>query len=108
MRPRKNKRNLFQLVDEFDDEFHVDGEFPAECPSSSVAGEDNISDKKFQVENESQRKKVKRNSVKPISDKEKPAGKQKKPNETLDQAAKLKPKKFSHSTLKRRRGICKI
>ncbi|XP_022886533.1 uncharacterized protein LOC111402454 isoform X1 [Olea europaea var. sylvestris] len=103
LRPRKNKRNLFQLVDEFDDEFHVDGEFPAECPSSSVAGEDNISDKKFQVENESQRKKVKRNSVKPISDKEKPAGKQKKPNETLDQAAKLKPKKFSHSTLKRRR-----
>ncbi|CAI9755051.1 unnamed protein product [Fraxinus pennsylvanica] len=103
LRPRKIKRNLFQLVDEFDDEFHVDGEFPAECPSSSVAGEDNISGKKFQVENESQTKKVKRNSVKPLGDKEKPAGKWKKAKETSDQPAKSKPKMLSHSTLKRRR-----
>ncbi|KAL2497974.1 transcription factor TFIIIB component B''-like [Abeliophyllum distichum] len=102
LRPRKNIRNVFQLVDEFDDEVHGDGEFPAECPSSLVIGEDNIADKEIQVENESQTKKVKKNSMKPIGDKEKPAGKRKKAKEASDQAAKSKPKKFSHSTLKQR------
>ncbi|CAI9764785.1 unnamed protein product [Fraxinus pennsylvanica] len=103
LRPRKNKRNVFRLVDEFDDEVPGDWKFPAECPNSSVVGEENIAGKEFQVENESQTKKAKRNSVKPTGDKEKPAGKPKTAKETSDQAAKPKPKKFSHSTLKRRR-----
>ncbi|KAL2513564.1 uncharacterized protein Fot_27535 [Forsythia ovata] len=103
LRPRKNKTNVFQLVDEFDDEVHRDGEFSAECPSGSVIGEDDIADEEFYVENESQTIKVNRNSVKSIGDKEKPAGKRKKAKEASDQAANSNPKKFSHSTLKRRR-----
>ncbi|KAL2473998.1 uncharacterized protein Fot_49734 [Forsythia ovata] len=90
LRPRKNIRNVFQLVDEFDDEVPGDREFPAECPSSSVIGEDNIADKEIQVENESQTKKVKKNSVKPIGDKEKPAGKRKKAKEALDPGSEIK------------------
>ncbi|KAI3458869.1 hypothetical protein Pfo_015532 [Paulownia fortunei] len=104
LRPRKSKTNFCELVDEDEDEDEVlaSGEFSHECPLSSAIEEENINNEEFQVENESQMKKVKRKSKKTDDDEEKPAKKQKKAKEASDQDARAKLKKFSHSTRRRR------
>lgn len=102
LRKRKKHVNAHKLIDEPDDQDLDNGDLPAESLSNSVVNEDN-SDEEFQLEDESQMKKVWKKSKQPTGDKEKPLRKRKKDTEASDQAAKAAPKKFSHST-RRRRG----
>ncbi|PIN08722.1 hypothetical protein CDL12_18698 [Handroanthus impetiginosus] len=101
LRPRKSKTNFCEL-DEAEEEVLANGEFSEECPLESALEEENINNEEFQVESESQMRKVKWKSQKTDDDKEKPARKRKKAKEASDQDAGAKPKKFSHSTRRRR------
>ncbi|KAL0427929.1 UNVERIFIED_CONTAM: hypothetical protein Slati_2967700 [Sesamum latifolium] len=96
LRPRKSKTNFYELGDEAEDEVRASEEFSEECPVNSAAEEETVNNEEFQVESDSQMKKVKQKSEKPVR-------KRKKETESSDKDAK--PKKFSHST-RRRRGIC--
>ncbi|KAK6156293.1 hypothetical protein DH2020_010541 [Rehmannia glutinosa] len=102
LRPRKNKTNFCQLVDEDEDEVLASVELSEEFPLSLAREEENINNEEFQVESESQKKKLKRKSEKANDGKEKPARSRKKAKEASDQDAGAKPKKFSHSTRRRR------
>ncbi|KAK6136021.1 hypothetical protein DH2020_030231 [Rehmannia glutinosa] len=102
LRPRKNKTNFCQLVDEDEDEVLASVELSEEFPLSLAREEENINNEEFQVESESQKKKLKRKSEKANDGKEKPARNRKKAKEASDQDAGAKPKKFSHSTRRRR------
>lgn len=105
LRPRKGKTNFCELVDEdHEDEVLASGDISEEHPPSS-AMEENTNNEELQVENESQKKKVKRKSAKSNGSIEKPSRKRKKAKEALDQDGGAVRKRFSHST-RRRRGIC--
>ncbi|KAL0317244.1 UNVERIFIED_CONTAM: Transcription factor TFIIIB component B'' [Sesamum angustifolium] len=95
LRPRKSKTNFCELGDEAEDEVRAGEEFSEEFPVNSAAEEETVNNEEFQVESDSQMKKAKQKS-------EKPARKRKKETEASDKDAK--PKKFSHST-RRRRGL---
>ncbi|KAK6145574.1 hypothetical protein DH2020_022394 [Rehmannia glutinosa] len=101
LRPRKSKTNFCQLVDEEEDEVLASVELSEEFPLSLAREEENINNEEFQVESESQ-KKSRRKSEKANDGKEKPARNRKKAKEASDQDAGAKPKKFSHSTRRRR------
>lgn len=92
-----------ELVDEFEDEDCDNGSQSAEPPTNSVADEDRNSDDEFKVENSSQKKRAPRKSKKSVSENEKPVRMRKKANETGDKSTKEPPKKFSHSTRRKRR-----
>lgn len=102
LRPRKGKPNICELVDEDGDETIATGEFSEECPFSSAIDEENINSEQPQMENESQKKNLKRKSKKTENDKEKPPRKSKKAREASEQETHAKQKKFSHSTRRRR------
>ncbi|KAK6145602.1 hypothetical protein DH2020_022422 [Rehmannia glutinosa] len=102
LRPRKSKTNFCQLVDEDEDEVLASVELSEEFPLSLAREEETINNEEFQVESESQKKKSKRKSEKANDGKEKPARNRKKAKEASDQDAGAKPKKFSHSTRRRR------
>ncbi|KAL0299060.1 UNVERIFIED_CONTAM: hypothetical protein Sradi_6565800, partial [Sesamum radiatum] len=93
LRPRKSKTNFCELGDEAEDEVRAGEEFSEEFPVNSAAEEETVNNEEFQVESDSQMKKAKQKS-------EKPARKRKKETEASDKDAK--PKKFSHSTRRRR------
>ncbi|XP_071921012.1 uncharacterized protein [Coffea arabica] len=88
--------------DESEDEDLEDRDLPAESLSNSVLNEDDNTDEEFQLEDDSQTKKSQKKCKKPTFDKEKPARKRKKDTEASEQAVKAAPKKFSHSTRRRR------
>lgn len=106
LRKRQNNNNVYQLRDESEDEVVADGDLPSSSPSVFAAKGNKNDDQEYQPENESLTKKVKKSKKTP-GDKEKPVRKQKKDNETSDQTAKAAPKKFLHST-RRRRGSCRL
>ncbi|KAK4433161.1 Transcription factor TFIIIB component B'' [Sesamum alatum] len=95
LRPRKSKTNFCELVDEAEDEVRASEEFSEECPVSSAVEEETVNNEEFQMESDSQMKKVKRKSEKPVR-------KRKQATEASDKDADAKPKKFSHSTRRRR------
>ncbi|KAL2227689.1 UNVERIFIED_CONTAM: Transcription factor TFIIIB component B [Sesamum indicum] len=92
LRPRKSKTNFCELGDEVEDGVHASEEFSEECPVNSAAEEENVDNEEFQVESDSQMKKVKQKFEKPV--------RKRKETEASDKDAK--PKKFSHSTRRRR------
>ncbi|KAL5858255.1 hypothetical protein ACOSQ3_005713 [Xanthoceras sorbifolium] len=94
-----------ELVDEPDDEAHENGSFDAEPPFSTV-GEDESSIDGRKVD-KSKKKKAPRKSKKPETENEKPVRKRKKANEATDKSTKEGPKKFSHSTRRKRRRVSK-
>ncbi|KAK2984170.1 hypothetical protein RJ640_020580 [Escallonia rubra] len=102
---RRKRINACQLIDESADEGLDDEGSPAECPGGSNMDEDN-NDEDYQVENESEDRKVRRKSQKPVTDKEKRIRKRKKVDASSDQSSKA-PKKFSHSTRRNRRQVDK-
>ncbi|XP_071922141.1 uncharacterized protein [Coffea arabica] len=102
LRRRTKRKNAHNLVDESEDEDLEDRDLPAESLSNSVLNEDDNTDEEFQLEDDSQTKKSQKKSKKPTFDKEKPARKRKKDTEASEQAVKAAPKKFSHSTRRRR------
>lgn len=93
-------------MDEEGDETLASGQLSEEHPFSSAIDEQNINSEQPQVENGSQKKNSKRKLKKTENDKEKPPRKSKKAKEAPEQETCTKPKKFSHST--RRRRICKL
>ncbi|GER51368.1 transcription factor tfiiib component [Striga asiatica] len=105
LRPRKNKINFCELVDE--DEGLHSVELSEECPVSSPTEEENNNEEEVQAESELKTKKSKSESGKTYDEKEKPARKRKKAKEASDQDAGAKPKKFSHST-RRKRVVDKV
>ncbi|KAL7147143.1 hypothetical protein ABFS83_06G088300 [Erythranthe nasuta] len=104
LRPRKNKTNFCELVDEDEDEVLASGDFSEEFHPSSVIEEGNINNEEFQVENEQQMKKGKRKSDK--TDDGKPPRKRKTAKEATNQDVGAKRKRFPHST--RRRQVDKV
>ncbi|CAA0814331.1 Homeodomain-like superfamily protein [Striga hermonthica] len=100
LRPRKNKINFCELVDE--DEGLHSVELSEECLVSSPTEEENNNEEEVQAESELKMKKSKSESGKTNDDKEKPAKKRKKAKEASDQDTGAKPKKFSHSTRRKR------
>ena len=92
-----------ELVDEFEDEACDNGSQPAEPPINSVADEDRNSDDENKVENSSRKKRAPRKSKKSVTENEKPVRKRKNASETGEKSAKEPPKKFSHSTRRKRR-----
>lgn len=103
LRKRKKPINTHKLVDESDNEGLEDGDVPTESLNNSSVNEDDITEEGFQLEDEPQKKKVRNKSKKSEGDKEKPIRKRKKDTEASEQAAKAAPKKFSHSS-RRRKG----
>lgn len=101
LRPRKGKTNFRELIDEDGDESSAAGELSEERHLSCAVDEENINNEQPQVENESQKKILKRKSKKTENDKEKPPRKSKKAKEASEQEIHAK-KKFSHSTRRRR------
>ncbi|KAL5788651.1 hypothetical protein ACOSP7_005600 [Xanthoceras sorbifolium] len=95
-----------ELVDEPDDEAHENGSFDAEPPVSTV-GEDESSIDGRKVDSKSKKKKAPRKSKKSDTENEKPVRKRKKANEASDKSTKEGPKKFSHSTRRKRRRVSK-
>ncbi|KAL6346706.1 hypothetical protein AAG906_002822 [Vitis piasezkii] len=83
-----------ELVDESEDEARDNGAKPAEPPINSVADEDRNRDDENKVENLSRKKRAPRKSMKSVAENEKPSTKE-------------PPKKFSHSTRRKRRCVDK-
>ncbi|KAL3520331.1 hypothetical protein ACH5RR_018480 [Cinchona calisaya] len=102
LRNRTKHNNAHKLMDEFEDEDLEGGDLPAEPLSNSFINEDADSDEEFRLEDESQTKGVRKKFNNSAVDKEKPVRKRKKNTEASDTAAKTAPKKFSHSTRRRR------
>lgn len=96
-----------ELVDESEDEARDNGAKPAEPPINSVADEDRNRDDECKVENLSRKKRAPRKSMKSVAENEKPVRKRKNANETGDKSTKEPPKKFSHSTRRKRRCVDK-
>uniref|UniRef100_F6I0M5 Myb-like domain-containing protein n=1 Tax=Vitis vinifera TaxID=29760 RepID=F6I0M5_VITVI len=105
---RLRKRILtHELVDESEDEARDNGAKPAEPPINSVADEDRNRDDECKVKNLSRKKRAPRKSMKSVAENEKPVRKRKNANETGDKSTKEPPKKFSHSTRRKRRCVDK-
>lgn len=101
---RLRKRILtHELVGESEDEARDNGAKPAEPPINSVADEDRNRDDECKVKNLSRKKRAPRKSMKSVAENEKPVRKRKNANETGDKSTKEPPKKFSHSTRRKRR-----
>ncbi|KAL3523145.1 hypothetical protein ACH5RR_015979 [Cinchona calisaya] len=102
--PGKCKKhvNAHKLVDDPDDEYLDNGDCPADSHSNSVVNEDDNRGKEFQLEDESQTKKVQKKSKKYVDDKGRSVRKRKKDTEASEKAAKAALKKFSHSIRRRR------
>lgn len=91
------KQSAQQLVDEPVDEAY-------EPPSISNTDIDEDDGEDENRENSpSQKKKAPRKCKKPLPESDKPVRKRKKANEAPDQATKVPPKKFSHSTRRNKR-----
>ncbi|XP_073299711.1 uncharacterized protein [Primulina huaijiensis] len=107
LRPRKPpKTNICELADESEDEILAGWVSSDECLGSSVLEEGNINNEEYQEDSEFLTKKVKRKSKKQDGDGEKTARKRKISKGASQQDADAKPKKFSHST--RRRKLDKV
>ncbi|XP_075523785.1 uncharacterized protein LOC142556264 isoform X2 [Primulina tabacum] len=106
LRPRKPKMNVCELADESEDEILAGWVSSDECLGSSVLEEGNINNEEYQEDSEFLTKKVKRKSKKQDGDGEKTARKRKISKGASQQDADAKPKKFSHST--RRRKLDKV
>ncbi|RVW48235.1 hypothetical protein CK203_069617 [Vitis vinifera] len=105
---RLRKRILtHELVGESEDEARDNGAKPAEPPINSVADEDRNRDDECKVKNLSRKKRAPRKSMKSVAENEKPVRKRKNANETGDKSTKEPPKKFSHSTRRKRRCVDK-
>ncbi|KAK4711528.1 hypothetical protein R3W88_006041 [Solanum pinnatisectum] len=104
LRSRRKSVNASRLVDESDEDVIGDGEHVPELPIDSVTIGN---DEEFLVENDSQGKKVQKKSKKTVTKEGKRVRKSKKTAEASDQAANKKPKKFSHSTRRKRRTVDK-
>ncbi|XP_047974134.1 transcription factor TFIIIB component B'' [Salvia hispanica] len=102
VRSKKRDTSVGKLVDEEGDETLASGQLSEEHPFSSAIDEQNINSEQPQVENGSQKKNSKRKLKKTENDKEKPPRKSKKAKEAPEQETCTKPKKFSHSTRRRR------
>ncbi|XP_042044532.1 uncharacterized protein LOC121790356, partial [Salvia splendens] len=102
VRSKKRDTSVSKLVDEEGDETLSSGQVFEEHPFSSAIDEQNINGEQPQVENGSQKKNSKRKLKKTENDKEKPPRKSKKAKEAPEQETCTKPKKFSHSTRRRR------
>ncbi|KAH6782639.1 hypothetical protein C2S51_007932 [Perilla frutescens var. frutescens] len=85
LRPRKGNTNFRELVDEDENEILGAEELSEDRPFSSAVDEENINNEQPQVENESQKKNLKRKSKKTDNDKEKSPRKSKKAKEVLGQ-----------------------
>ncbi|KAL0427926.1 UNVERIFIED_CONTAM: hypothetical protein Slati_2967400 [Sesamum latifolium] len=99
LRPRKSKTNFYELGDEAEDEVRASEEFSEECPVNSAAEEETVNNEEFQVESDSQMKKVKQKSEKPVR-------KRKKETESSDKDAK--PKKVLSLYSAKARDLCNI
>lgn len=105
-RQLRKKIAVPELLDEPDDEVHKNGSFTAEPPSSTVDEDEGAVDGS-KVQNASRNKRAPRKSKKPVTENEKPVRKRKKTNEASDKSNEDPPKKFSHSTRRKRRtGNC--
>ncbi|XP_041992659.1 uncharacterized protein LOC121743419 isoform X1 [Salvia splendens] len=102
VRSKKRDSSVGKLVDEEGDETLASGQLSEEHPFSSAIDEQNINSEQPQVKNGSQKKNSKRKLKKTENDKEKPPRKSKKAKEAPEQETCTKPKKFSHSTRRRR------
>ncbi|KAL1557738.1 hypothetical protein AAHA92_08284 [Salvia divinorum] len=102
LRSKKRDTSVGKLVDEEGDETLASGQLSEEQPFSSVIDEQNTNSEQPQVENGSQKKNSKRKLKKTENDKEKPPRKSKKAKEASEQETCAKPKKFSHSTRRKR------
>ncbi|GLT42817.1 hypothetical protein SLA2020_167990 [Shorea laevis] len=100
---KKSKKNATAANNEHEDETYNDGSINDEVPTCSVAndGEDDDGDEDY-MESPSTRKRATRKSKKPVIKNEKSAQKRKKLTKESDQPAKEPPKKFSHSTRRKR------
>ncbi|KAL6970523.1 hypothetical protein U1Q18_030221 [Sarracenia purpurea var. burkii] len=108
-RQLRKRINACELVDESEDEDHGDGNFTNESSSSLFddLGEDGNDDGEDQVSSETQKRRGPRKSNKAAPQKEKPIRKRKKADE-VPEATKRPPKKFSHSTRRKRRQVDKV
>ncbi|KAK4834747.1 hypothetical protein QYF36_000132 [Acer negundo] len=102
--PRKPKA-VPELVDEPDDEAHDYGSYSAEPPVSTV-GEDESNIDGLKVDSKT-KKKAPRKSKKPVTENEKPVRKRKKAKEASDQSTIEAPKKFPHSSRRKKRRVSK-
>ncbi|KZV13848.1 hypothetical protein F511_44952 [Dorcoceras hygrometricum] len=102
LRPRKPKKIICELVDEAEDEILVGRVSTDECPGGSALEEDSNNSEEYQVDNEIPKEKVKRKSKKEEGDKEKTTRKRKATKGVSEQDVDAKPKKFSHSTRRRK------
>ncbi|KZV14254.1 transcription factor TFIIIB component B'' [Dorcoceras hygrometricum] len=102
LRPRKPKKIICELVDEAEDEILVGRVSTDECPGGSALEEDSINSEEYQVDSEIPKEKVKRKSKKEEGDKEKTTRKRKATKGVSEQDVDAKPKKFSHSTRRRK------
>ncbi|KAK2665381.1 hypothetical protein Ddye_003955 [Dipteronia dyeriana] len=105
IKPPRKPKAVPELVDEPDDEAHDYGSYSTEPPVSSV-GEDESNIDGLKVDSKT-KKKAPRKSKKPVTENEKPVRKRKKAKEASDQSTREAPKKFPHSTRRKRRRVSK-
>ncbi|KAL7228127.1 hypothetical protein ACSBR2_006946 [Camellia fascicularis] len=108
MRQLRKRTNACQLVDESEDEASDDENYTNECSSDSLIDENDNDDGINQDAKKRRNRRVPRKSNKSASQKEKPVRKHKKVKEVPDQTTKEPPKKFSHSTRRKRRQVDKV
>ncbi|XP_052189713.1 uncharacterized protein LOC127799588 isoform X2 [Diospyros lotus] len=103
-KPRKHI-NACELVDE-DEEADDDCNFAYKCNNGSHVDGDCNNDGECEVANETRKNgRALRKTKKSVSQKQKPVKKRKKVNKVADLETKEPPKKFSHSTRRRRRLV---
>ncbi|KAM7509298.1 hypothetical protein LguiA_019751 [Lonicera macranthoides] len=84
---RRKSINECRLVDESEDEeVPNDGEPPPDCPDGLIEDSNDVENR---AENEAPKKRARKNSKKPVAEKEKPVRKRKKANEASDQSKRL-------------------
>ncbi|XAR62522.1 hypothetical protein NMG60_11017308 [Bertholletia excelsa] len=106
-RQLRKRINASKLVHESEDEAYEDENFTNECPSDSLIDEDDI-DYVDQVANETQSRRMSKKPKRSAPQKEKSIPKHKKENEVPYEAPKEHPKKFSHSSRRKRRQVDKV
>ncbi|XP_028101424.1 uncharacterized protein LOC114300763 isoform X1 [Camellia sinensis] len=108
MRQLRKRTNACRLVDESEDEASDDENYTNECSSDSLIDENDNDDGINQDAKKTRNTRVPRKSNKSASQKEKPVRKHKKVKEVPDQTTREPPKKFSHSTRRKRRQVDKV
>ncbi|PON65136.1 Octamer-binding transcription factor [Parasponia andersonii] len=104
---RQLRKRLRQLVDEsVDEDQDINGSF-CDPPGTSNRDEEEDSDEEYRVDNTSRKKKAARKVNELAPGNEKPVRKRKSAKEASDELTNKPPRKFSHSTRRRKRTVDK-